>query len=61
MHVPVLVWRQLGCGVSATSNQNIKEVTHVEKDKGTLCEYNAKMGSKKVLTLSMNTSVHFYQ
>jgi len=32
MHVPVLVWRQLGCGVSATSDQNIKEVTHVEKE-----------------------------
>jgi hypothetical protein len=46
MHVPVLVWRQLGCGVSATSNQNIKEVTHVEKDKGALRDIMQKWAVK---------------
>jgi len=49
MYVPVLVRRQLGCGVSATSNQNIKEVTHVEKEQRGFTWYNAKVGSKKVL------------
>jgi len=41
------VWRQLGCGVSATSNQNIKEVPHVEKDKGALRDIMQNWAGKK--------------
>lgn len=43
----MLVWRELGCGVSATSNQNNKEVTHVEKDKGALRDIMQKLAAKK--------------
>jgi hypothetical protein len=47
---------KLGCGVSATSNQNIKEVTHVEQDKEDLHDVMQKWAAKSFNIISEQIS-----
>jgi hypothetical protein len=52
MWVPVLVQRELGRGVTAVSNQNIKDVAPDEEDKGTVHDIMQKWSAKKYNVIS---------